>query len=191
MPVKQITLIRHAKVDIDNNTKITASQMQEWVKNYNQASIDNTLPTKEIITQIKKANYITASTLPRTTDSLKLISITPDEISHLFDEADIPDTNIGFVKLRPKNWLIFLRILMLLGVGKDDKSFVKTKQRAKEASKKLIDLAKLHKNVVHMGHGGLNYLIKKELLSNGWELVRKNGGNDNWGYQVFRQVFIC
>ncbi len=91
-----ITLIRHAKVDIDNNKKIYAYQMQEWIKNYNQTPIDTTLPTKEIITKIKKANYITSSTLPRTIDSLKLISIKPYEISHLFDEANIPDTNIGF-----------------------------------------------------------------------------------------------
>ncbi len=89
------------------------------------------------------------------------------------------------LKLRPKNWLIFLRILMLLGMGKDDKSFKKSKQRAKEAAQKLIELSNLHEDIAHLGHGGLNYLIAKEILSNKWELIRKNSGNDNWGYQVF------
>ena len=186
--MKQITLIRHAKVLANYDTKITASQMQEWVKHYNKAPIDTTLPSQEIINHIKKANYITSSTLPRAIDSLKLISITPDEISHLFDEANVPDTNIGYIKLRPKNWLVFLRILMLLGMGKDDKSFVKTKQRAKKATQKLIELSNLHEDIAHLGHGGLNYLIAKELLSNGWKRVAKRGGNSNWGYQVFRYV---
>jgi len=181
----KIILIRHAKVLIENTSKISASQMQTWVDSYNVSPIDTSLPEDEVVTLIKNAEMVLASGLSRTRDSLNLIDITPTLTHHLFDEAALPVARGEFLKLRPKSWLMVLRVMMLLGIGKNNHTFKDSKQRAKDASDYLIELSKEHDNVVLMGHGGMNWLMGKELISSGWECVGKSGGTKNWGYSVY------
>jgi len=184
----QIILIRHAKVLINSDTKIFAKDMQEWVKSYNQAKIDTTMPSKEVIELINGANFLVSSTLKRSIDSLKLLGKEPNLSSPIFNEADIPPTNGKIIKAKPKHWLLFLRVLMFLGIGKNNASFKKSKQRAKEASNLLIELAKKHQNIALLGHGGLNFLIGKELEAKGFKCVKKGGGNSNWSYKVYSKT---
>ena len=186
--MQKIILIRHAKVLIDSNTKIYAKDMQEWIKSYNQANIDTTMPSKEVIELIESANFFVSSTLKRSINSLKLLGKEPNLSSPLFNEADIPPTHGKIIKAKPKHWLMFLRVLMLLGIGKGNTSFKRSKQRAKEASNLLIELAKKHKNIALLGHGGINFLIGKELESKGFKCVKKGGGNSNWSYRVYSKT---
>lgn len=183
--VKQIILIRHAKVLIDNKNKLKASQMRAWVDEYNHAPIDNTLPTQELITQIKSADILLASSLPRTRDSLAVIGVCAHEENALFDEAEIPEAKGNFLRLHPKHWLVILRLMMLVGIGKKSQSFKASKHRAKEAAGYLHTLSTQHENVVLMGHGGMNWLMGKALESLGWNLREKHGANANWSYKVY------
>ncbi|MCB4743989.1 MAG: hypothetical protein LGB05_08000 [Sulfurovum sp.] len=183
--VKQIILIRHAKVLMDNSIKLKASEMMAWVESYNHAPIEKTLPTQEAIRQIKSTNVILASTLSRTRDSLDVIGVTPKEQNALFDEADIPQAKGNFLKLRPKSWLVILRLMMLVGIGKKSQSFKASKHRSKEEAAYLHTLSTQHENVVLMGHGGMNWLMGKALESLGWELREKHGANANWSYKVY------
>jgi len=184
----KIILIRHAKVLLDNTQKKTASQMNTWVEAYNHAPIDITLPSKEVVSHIKCADMVLASTLSRTSDSLVVIGVEPTEKNSLFDEIDLPEAKGTWVKLSAKTWLVLLRLMMLAGFGKKSKVYTEAKQRAKRASEYLVELAKKHESVALMGHGGMHWLVSKELERRGWECVEQSGGSKNWGFKVYEST---
>ncbi len=185
----QIVLIRHAKVLLSNTQKITASQMNAWIGAYNNASIDTTPPSKEVIHYIRSANIVLASNLSRTTDSLAVIGVEPTEKNSLFNEIDLPDAKGTWLKLSSKTWLILLRLMMLSGFLKKSKMYREAKERAKKASEYLIALGNQYKNIALMGHGGMHWLVSKELERFGWECVEQGGGSKNWGYKVYQNGF--
>ena len=181
----KIILIRHAKVLLDSTKKIIASQMNTWVEAYNQAPIDTTLPSKEVIRHIKEANVLLASSLSRTSDSLTVIDVEPTEKNSLFDEIDLPEAKGTWLKLSAKTWLVLLRLVMLSGIGKKSKVYTEAKQRAKKASEHLVGLSNNHESVALMGHGGMHWLVGKELERLGWECVKQGGGSRNWGFKMY------
>jgi len=182
-----ITLIRHAKVLADEHQKMYASQVPKWVEHYNTAPVATTLPDEQVIQQIKNANVVAASALSRTYDSLALLDIKPDITDALFNEAEVPSGKIPFVKLYPSQWLVVLRVMMLVGIGKGSGSFKASKARAAEATKILIKLAYQHENVALMGHGGMNWLMGKVLEYEGWECIQNTQSSKNWGYKVYEK----
>jgi len=183
----KIILIRHAKVLLVDYAKITASQMRAWVDEYNYASINTTLPSKEVISLIKDADVVVVSSLSRTNASLELIGIIPTEQNSLFNEIELPEAKGTFLKLHTKTWLIILRFMMLLRIGKNSRVFLSAKERAKRGAEHLMALAKENDSVVLIGHGGMNWLLGKVLSKSDWKCVEQSGGSNNWGYKVYEK----
>ncbi len=184
--MKQIILIRHAKVDIDNIQKISSLSMKNWVKAYDMADIcSESKPTQKTIDVVKNTDVIVTSSLKRAIDSLNSLGADIYESSAIFNEASIPDVHIPFLKFKPKTWLVILRVFLLFGVGKKDASLKASKLQAKEAVKRLLELADAHENVVLVGHGGMNWLIRKVLMKEGW-ILEPDASSSNWGLTVFK-----
>jgi len=182
----QITLVRHAKVLINSNKKVDINGFREWLKNYNIAPIDATLPTNEVVNIIKNSNYIATSSLKRAKESLKIIGFKANEESVIFKELEVITPNIKLIKLSPKNWLILFRILMIFGLKDKQISLKKAKLRAKEATKYLITLAGRHNNITLLAHGAINHLIAKELEKEGFKLINKIGKHSNWSCKIYK-----
>ena len=183
--MKQIILIRHAKVDSDESKKIDAHALKKWVEDYDTASINkDSKPPKTTQNHVQNADVVVTSTLSRAIDSALVLGVDIHESHSVFNEAGIPEVNIPLLKLKPKTWLVILRILLLLGLGKKETSFKASKAQAKEANNKLMSLSKEHDTVVLVGHGGMNWLIGKELMKEGWEMEGKKS-HENWGVTVF------
>jgi broad specificity phosphatase PhoE len=186
--MKQITLIRHAKVDIDNSQKIDASSLKTWVEAYDTAPLHaESLPTVETMKLVQNADAILTSTLRRAIDSADVLGIEIYERNSLFNEAAIPEVNIPYLKLKPKSWLVILRLMLLLGLGKKDVSLKASKSQAKAAAQKLMALSKEYDNIALVGHGGMNWLIGKQLMKEGWTL-EGNISHENWGTTVFENI---
>lgn len=182
--MKQIILMRHGKVDIDYTKKITAKALQQWVCTYDHASLVNTSnPKEDVKTLAHRADVVLTSALRRAKDSAEVLCVEVDEESFLFNEAAIPEANVPLLKLKPKTWLMILRILLLLGIGKRDTSLKASKQQAKGAAKKLLEYSKEHGTVFLVGHGGMNWLIHKVLLTEGWKLSERPSYK-HWGITV-------
>ncbi|RLA70371.1 MAG: hypothetical protein DRG09_03400 [Epsilonproteobacteria bacterium] len=182
--MKQIILIRHAKVDIDNTQKIIAASMKNWVKAYDIAELcSESKPTQKTIDVVKRTDVVVTSALKRAIDSAKVLGTDIYESNALFNEASIPDVHMAFLKFKPKTWLMILRVLLLFGLGKKDASLKASKLQAKEAVKRLLALVDTHESVVLVGHGGMNWLIRKVLMKEGWSL-EPNASNKNWGMTV-------
>jgi len=179
--MKEIILVRHAKVDIEGCEPIFASEMAAWVEAYDKAPIDaESKPSQEVLHAIKAADILLTSRLPRTITSAVLTGKGIDASEACFNEAAVPEVHIPFMKLSPRSWLSVLRFLLLAGLGNKDASLQSSKKRAKEATIRLLQYTQTCERVVLIGHGGMNWLIKKELLKQGWELSGKPS-HRNWG----------
>ena len=185
--MKQIILIRHAKVDIDNTKKIDSLSLQKWVELYDSAPIaSDSLPTEDTITLAQNADVVVTSTLRRAIDSAKMLGVEVHTQNTLFNEAAIPEIVIPYLKLKPKSWLVILRLMLLLGLGKKETSLKASKEQAKKAAMQLETLIKEHDKVALVGHGGMNFLIGKVLVKQGWKLEGKMS-HENWGTVVYKK----
>lgn len=180
--------MRHAKVDVDDATPMGSQALQEWVYAYDHAPIDSkSLPSSDTITLAKTADVVLTSCLRRAKDSAQVLDVKVSEESALFNEALIPQAYIPFVKLKPKTWLMILRVLLLLGLGKKETSLKTSKKQANHATQKLLAYSKEHDMVLLVGHGGMNWLIRKRLEKHGWQLQGKSS-NKHWGVTILTSI---
>jgi len=182
-----ITLIRHAKVVINQRTKISALEMKAWVEEYDHAFVSHEVPNEKVINHLKHADVVLASALSRTKDSLSFIGLKAKEYNSLFDEIELPDFENDRVKLYPKGWLRLLRFMLIFSREKKHQSLLDAKQRAKMAAMYLDRLADEHQNISLMGHGGMNWLMGKALEKLGWKCVENAQSTKNWGYKVYEK----
>ena len=194
--MKKIILLRHGEVDIKNYQNISAHQFEEWIIEYNNADIKSDFSSKDSIEiLLNETDIIICSTLKRSKQSIEIFNKTPFETDDVFNEAEIPFSNWTLLKLNPRTWLIFFRILWFFGYSNNCESFKQTKLRAKKATKKLIELSDQNKTVILVGHGMINRLIRKELILQKWNETKKLKSN-NWDYGVFelktkKDIRIC
>ncbi|MDM5271888.1 hypothetical protein PGH07_06835 [Sulfurovum sp. zt1-1] len=182
--MKQITFIRHAKVDMDSSKPIYAKELVAWEEAYNNAPIiSDDFPHGELIGRIRSADYVVSSTLRRAIDSLELLEVEINETNELFNEAAIPSLHGRLFKLKPVHWLVLFRLLSLLGVGRWARTLRDTKLNAQKAAQRLSQLSSQHDHIILMGHGVMNWLIRKELSQSGWRRESKEI-HGNWGSNV-------
>jgi len=182
---KTIILLRHGKVDMDTEVRIDSLALQAWVEEYDKAPLcKESLPSQESIEAVHSGKYVFSSALKRANESAKILKIQVNESDALFNEADIPAVKIPFLKLRPKVWLIILRFLLLFRLGKMNDSFQLSQKRAKKAAESLVKQAEVSQRVALIGHGGMNWLISKELLKLGWRPLG-SASHKNWGLRIY------
>ncbi len=183
--MQKIILLRHGEVDINDYKNISANQFGKWIIEYNNSDIKSEFSSKnEIKNLLNETDILICSNLKRSIKSIEIFNKIPFETNDIFNEAQLPFSNWNLLKLNPKIWLIFFRILWLLGYSQNCESFKKTKQRAEKATKKLIELSNQNKTVILVGHGIMNRLIQKELILQKWNEIKKVK-NNNWDYGVF------
>ena len=189
--MKQIILIRHARVDIDNSKKIDSLALQKWIELYDSAPIAReSLPSKETKDLVQKADIVVTSTLQRAKDSAMVLGVKIYSQNALFNEAFIPQIALPYLKLKPKSWLLILRLMLLFGFGKKETSLKASKLQAKKAATELEILTKEHNKVVLVGHGGMNWLIQNVLKKRGWKL-RKKVSHSNWGVTILEYDYYA
>jgi broad specificity phosphatase PhoE len=183
--MKKIILLRHGEVDIENYENISASQFEKWIIEYNNSDIKSDFLTKnEIKELLNKTDILICSNLKRSIQSIEIFDKMPFETNDIFNEAELPFSNWNLLKLNPKAWLIFFRILWFFGYSKNCESYKETKQRVKKATERLLELSKQNETVILTGHGIMNKLIRKELILQKWNETKKVGSK-NWDYGVF------
>ena len=179
--MKKITLIRHARVKMDNKTKIDATELPQWIYDYDHASLDEeSLAPQKTIEAVKNADVVLTSQLRRTIDTACLLDLEIDEKNELFNEASVPAITIPFLKFKAKTWLIIIRIFLFIELSRKKSRIKEAREEAKKASEHLFLFAFKYDNIVVVGHGAKNWLIRKELLKKGWMLEGKPS-NKNWG----------
>ena len=171
---------------MDNKTKIDATALPQWVHDYDHASLDEeSLAPQKTIEVVKNADFVLTSRLKRTLATAYLLGLEIDEKNELFNEATVPSINIPFFKFQPFIWLNIIRIFLLFELTRKKSRIKESRDDAKKATEYLVRLSSEYDNIVVVGHGAKNWLIRKELLKMGWKLEGKPS-NKNWGVTVLR-----
>ena len=162
------------------------NEMKTQVRRYNQATIIDS-PSHNALTSVREDDFVVCSHLARSISSAKALGFEQIHLSdRLFREVDLPYVEFGRVWL-PVNWWAYLyRVLSFFGFSANGESISMAKKRAKQAASELIKLANKHDPVVFVGHGLLNQLIAKELLSNSWVGPKKMDPS-HWGVGVYER----
>lgn len=164
----EIILLRHGNPEVELKGYINASELKKLTITYAESGIKDFPP--ETLKDQFTSHYVVCSNLERSIHSAKKLNFKQIHLSDaLFKESDIPYFNQSIIKLPVMTWLVILRILWLFGFNKNGESIKQAKNRAKYASKKLIELAEEHEKVILIGHGLMNRLIAKQLNYKNWK----------------------
>ena len=181
----QITLLRHGKPEFELTGNVKACDLSQIAKSYDLSGITGT-PPKEAIALTQNHNLVVCSDLPRSLQSAEALGIPEVHLTDaLFSETGIPHFSKGSVTLPLSAWVILLRAMWLFGFSKNGESFSAAKERARNASQKLIQLAEQYEKVLLVGHGFINHFIAKELLANNWTGPSRPGSK-YWEYSIYK-----
>jgi broad specificity phosphatase PhoE len=184
----KIILLRHGKPIMPVIKRLSASSFYEWVQEYNASGLcSKSKPTVEAINCAKACDAIVCSDLPRSIESAKALSSEAIVLSSaIFNEAGMPTANWHTLKLSPIIWAPIFRLSWLFGFSRKSESFKEAKIRAKEAVKKLTEIAHEHERVLFVGHGVFNRILANELRKTGWS-GSKNPGTKHWSHGVYEK----
>jgi len=172
----EIILMRHGKPSFTGYSRVTSLEMNEWISQYDLSDTGSDMPPQSCKALASSALHIISSPLPRALSSLKALGREPDLIDEVFREADLPLFGMPAFKLSPIVWASLFRVMWLCGISRNVESLGIAKQRAVQAADILVMSAKVSNGpVLLMGHGVMNRLIAKELISLGWKACRRQG----------------
>ena len=183
----EIILLRHGKPDFSAEKWIAIRDLPQMITDYNRSGVSQLAPEASV-KMAQNCEHIVCSDLLRSSQSAQLLGVEQIHLSEsLFREADLPVTLWPSMKMSPYFWLVFFRILWFFGHSANGESIAQARVRAVTAMQQLYRLAQTHGRVLLVGHGILNQLIAKELLSYGWQ-GPKRPARDHWGYSRYTLV---
>lgn len=184
--MQRIILIRHGRPAVALVGKARADELAGIARAYQNAGIVDTPPPTTLATAAE-AKLAVCSDLPRALQSARALGFNDRQAADpVFREAVLPHFSKGTLKLPISAWLTLLRLLWLAGYARNGESYQDARRRARTAAQRLMSLAAEHGQIVLVGHGVLNYLIAKELLSQGWSGPTRPG-QDFWAFGVYQR----
>lgn len=176
----EIVLLRHGKPEIELKGHLNGTEIKQLVADYLQSGIKDS-PHKSLKNRFNHY-FIVCSDLTRSVQTAKKLDVDYIHLSdNLFAEIELPHFDQSKIRMPVTAWLILLRIMWLFGFKKNGESFSKAKVRAKEATNKLITLARENEKVILVGHGLMNRLIANQLRRHKWQGPISPGKN-HWQY---------
>jgi len=177
----KIILLRHGRPIIPSLEWLNSISFKQWVHEYNASGLDpSSTPESKAFKDTLEYQAIVCSKLPRSIESAHILGKERIVLTHeVFNEAGLPIADWHILKLSPKIWAVFFRVLWLFGYSNNSESFNEAKIRAKDAVKKLIDIADKYESVLLVGHGVYNRILANELRYLGWS-GPKNPGSKYW-----------
>ena len=185
--------MRHGKptFDLEDLKPLTfsANSLKEIVEKYETSSLDlSCLPNIDSMTVSKQCSVLLSSDLPRAIESCQLLK--PEEkiiCDACFRESALPYLNWNFPKLTFFTWAIIFRLLWLFGFSLNGESIKAARFRAKQGANQLEHYAKSEGSVLLLGHGIMNRLLVRELISRKWTVTKKTG-EKYWSFTVIEFV---
>lgn len=182
----RITLLRHGRPTFELKGNARGKDLGMIAKLYDLSGIVDAPPT-ETAAAIQGGHVVVCSHLARSIESAKALGFLEVHVTDpLFCETAIPHFGSGSARLPVSAWLVVLRFMWLFGFSRNSESLIAARRRARQAAKRLIELAERHQNVVLVGHGFINHFIAKELRKSGW-VGPSTPGKGFWGYGIYER----
>jgi broad specificity phosphatase PhoE len=183
--MNKIILVRHGEPDVYIKEKISGKEIPSFLETYNTAPLkEKSFPPSKLIFLAQNATVV-CSDLHRSIASARKCDVQPKIIDSLFAESIPPHFQSSFLKMNPKQWLIFSRLLWMIGFSYHGESLVKTRQRAEQAAE-ILDCEAKQNNVVLFGHGLFNIMIAAYLKKRGYKGPKVPARNF-WEYGIYRK----
>ena len=180
----QITLMRHGRPLLTQGPWLAPYDMAQWIARYDAALVHAAEVPAASHALLAGAVTVTASTAPRAISSVQALGRQASGADPVFGEAQLPHALWRFPRLPGSAWAAFFRLLWLAGYARGADSLGVTRLRARTGAHRLAALAR-NGPVLLVGHGIMNHLIGKELLSAGWVQISSQGSR-HWGASVYR-----
>ncbi len=179
-----ILLVRHGRPDLARKGWLSPDGWDAWWKAYGQAGLaDGECPPRSLVTAAAPAVHRLASPVIRARQTAeRLFGDLPFEQDRLFVEAPLPAPPWpNWIRLSPPLWGAVSRTLWLCGFAGQGESYAQARQRARQASDRLVADAR-DGMVVVCAHGWFNRMMRGELVRRGWTCDR-DGGDHYWSWR--------
>ncbi len=178
--------MRHGKPTLTGSSRVTSREMADWIAQYDLSDTGSDVPPESSKSLASSASKNISSPLPRALSSLNALGCEPDLIDKVFREAELPIYPMPGFRLSPTLWAAFYRVMWLCGLSRNAERLEIAKQRAVPAAGILVTFAKISNGpVLLMGHGVMNRLIARELISMGWKEHRRQG-KGYWSSGIYK-----
>ncbi|MGE3302534.1 MAG: histidine phosphatase family protein [Hyphomonadaceae bacterium] len=180
-----IVLARHGKPVGDRRTRIDWRAYEDWWAEYDRSGLaDGETAPEDLVAEARGADVIFASPLPRALATAEAVAggrpVVQDPI---FVEAALPPPPI-WGKRTPRTWGVWARMAWWLGRAAGRETREAAELRAEAAAATLTARALRGDNVLLLGHGWFNRMIRPVLKRQGWRCVR-DGGDDYWSFRRY------
>lgn len=175
----EIRFIRHGPPEFNSSRWLHRADFKRLLAEYRESRMFMPAPN-ELSSSLVSYNEgaVVCSTLARSIDSACALGYSK-AIQYLeLDEASLPCPRYRSVPVPYQAAIIALRIAWFLGYSRDADSYQSTLLRAEKAARRLSELARLHGDVLVIGHGIMNKLICRKLREKGW--VVHDGSNSSY-----------
>ncbi len=180
----RIILVRHGEPDLAVAEKISGSEISRFLEAYNSAPLVSSSTPSDKLRFLADNATVICSPLPRSLESARRCGVEPAIIDACFAESIPPHFRSRRLKLTPKQWLFFSRILWLGGFSLHGESLYMARKRAKKAAEILLREA-AKRDVVLFGHGLFNIMIAARLSALGYRGPRVPA-RAFWEYGIYR-----
>lgn len=188
-PVKPgwITLARHGKPALDRSQRIGWRDFVDWWAAYDAGGLEpGQTPPASLCLAAAEADAIYASTLRRAVETAQAVADgRPFDQDPVFVEAPLPPPPLPGRYL-PSTWGVFSRISWWCGASRDQESRRMAELRAEAAAATLLARALRGENVLVLGHGWFNRMLRPALRRHGFHCVA-DGGDGYWGMRRYER----
>lgn len=169
----KIILYRHAEPIVSVQEVIKGSAFILWVQRYNESGI------KKGFSEKQHSEFVYSSTLPRSIETAETLgrNIVKEP---MLREAEVPLITFPPLKLKANTWTAIARLLWLCGCAKDCESYKDTKKRVRLIVDKLEKLGKKQDEITIVGHGCINFFLRRECRKRGWRIKRDTAQQDSY-----------
>lgn len=184
-----IIIVRHGKPALSRKQKMDWRGYRSWWKDYDAGGLAETQKIPKRVTRLAKlADVIISSPLRRAVESAeRLAGRVPDKVWPELTEAALPSPKLGPLKLRPKTWGTYARIVWYWGWSDGMENHTVARARAETVCDKLDIEAAGGKMVLITAHGWFNRMVKGSLKKRGWKCVSQNG-DLHWSFRRFERM---
>ena len=183
-----IIIARHGKPELSRKVRLNWKEYREWWLKYQISGLkkEQKVP-KRLKKWAEKSDIVISSSLLRAMESATLASgREPDFIYEDLVEAPLPSPYLGSIKIRPKSWGTWSRIVWYFGWSDGMESHKSARVRADNMSGILADHSKGGKIIYVSGHGWFNRMLKGSLKKQGWKCKSQNG-DLHWSHRRFER----
>ena len=183
----EIILVRHGRPTFELSGNVSSKRIADVVKAYNLSGVTEE-PPEEALQVVLKSRVVVCSHLSRSIQSARAMGVSDIHWSdEIYSEVAMPHFDSDNIVLPIGIWSVLMRIISVVGFSKNGESLSMAKKRAEIAASTLVNLAKSHGSVLLVGHGFMNYLIARALLSQNWTGPSRPARH-YWGHAVYQRA---